>query len=1587
MGWSNGPKTWSELNARLSDGRRRVTSPRPGAESASGSAHPPGRESELDAESVADGFNAPVLERHGRVVPIGRPGRVDNIPPIAESPERRPEHTERPEDSGNGAPNRGPSNRGASHPSVGLSGSRFESGASSRPGSPIRTGSISESGWRPGRARSPQQEFQPLPLPQPQPQPLQRIGRKEWDGGPRPDGGDAQAWARKRAPYEPSSQPQPTKARETAETVPYAELHCHSNFSFLDGASHPEELVEEAVRLGLKALAITDHDGLYGVVRFAEAARAHGLPTVFGSELTLHAMGRADQRVGNPDPDGDHLVVLAADPIGYGRLARAIATSHLAAGEKGAPRLLVEQLAALGAGSTVPFHEALRRGPSPEQLVAGDMVLSALNVTHLHESVADAAALDEAIRRHPAALAQAEMRSRAERLGALPPNVLGSPNSPNSPNSLLSERELQYQLDREREVLAAAGMVASGRFNPLAPGDLYRSLAALSAADSATGFSAQSYPRADAGANNLRTHSNAIVRSTGGRDLGHWRILTGCRKGAVARALVNDGPRAAARQLDRLIDAFGQQHVVVELWDHGDPLDSVRNDAMAKLAANAGVDLIATNNVHYAHPSKRPLATALAAVRSRRSLDEVDGWLPAGSGAHLRSGAEQAKRFARYPGAVARAAELALECAFDLKLVAPNLPPYPCPDGLTEMGLLRRLTEDGAERRYGKRKGGPDGADSERVPRAYEQIDHELRLVAELGFAGYFLVVWDLVEFCRRSNIFCQGRGSAANSAVCYALGITNADAVSLGLLFERFLSPERDGPPDIDIDIESGRREEVIQYVYARYGRERAAQVANVITYRSRSAIRDMGKALGHASGQLDAWGKIVDGWGRVAATAELPNHGIPKPVLDLAAQVEDFPRHLGIHSGGMVICDRPVVEVCPVEWGRFTGRSNSSIHAVEGTDVDGRATNLPLRTVLQWDKEDCARAGLVKFDLLGLGMLSALHNGVDFIRSHHGVETELALIPQEDDVYDMICRADTIGVFQIESRAQMATLPRLRPRHFYDLVVEIALIRPGPIQGGSVHPYIRRRNGQEAVTYLHPLLERSLKKTLGIPLFQEQLMQMSIDIANFTASEADQLRQAMGSKRSTERMERLKQRLFEGMRANGVDDETALIIYDKLAAFANYGFPESHSVSFAYLVYASCWMKHHYPAAFCAALLNAQPMGFYSPQSLTADARRHGVTILGPDLNASNAGATLEWESPKHSNPNLATQPPHFDDDELASKNSGAVGEQHSNVTAPHAMVNDAEVNDAGVNGMPSSQRFDQRAPVDKRGYPLYQPALRMGLADIRSIGGDLATRIVEERIRHGAYQDMGDLVRRIDPGQVVLEALATAGAFTKCFGLERRAALWAAGAAAQGRPGRLAGIVTGERAPNLPGMAAIEEAAADLWATGVTLGGYPTVHVREELRALGIRSSADLREVEHGTRVWVGGIVTHRQRPQTAGGTTFINLEDETGLVNVIVSKGAWTRYRQVARGASALLIRGTLERTEAPPFEATAYENKAKLTLVGSRHESDAQGASEGSDAQRANGSVDPNRPCVINIVADKIDVLSMQVKPGKSRDFH
>lgn len=1026
-----------------------------------------------------------------------------------------------------------------------------------------------------------------------------------------------------------------------AEGTAYVELHTHSNFSFLDGASHPEELVVEAARLGLAGLAVTDHDGLYAAVRVAEAARRVGVGTVFGSELSL---GLKRRQNGVADPDGQHLVVLARNPTGYARLSRAISEAQLA-GAKGRPKLDLTSLA--------DAHD------------------------------------------------------------------------------------------------------------------------------------------------------------------GHWIVLTGCRKGAVPAALMQAGPAMAGRELDRLIEMFGRDRVAVELWRHDDPMDIHRNDALAELAVSRRVAAVATTGAHYAQPSGQRLAAALAAIRARRSLDEMNGWLPAGPGACLRSGAEQARRFARWPGVVDMAAELGQACMFDLQLIAPNLPPFPCPDGLTEMAFLRRLAEEGAARRYGPRH-------AETVPGAWAQIDHELAIIEQLGFPGYFLTVWDIVEFCRRSNILCQGRGSAANSAVCFALGVTPADAVRLGLLFERFLSVERDGPPDIDIDIESGRREEVIQYVYEKHGRHYAAQVANVIVYRSRSAVRDAAKALGHAPGAADAWSKQLErrsGLTRTGTTRDgtardgTALHDIPTPVVELAQQLIGLPRHLGVHSGGMVMCDRPIIEVCPVEWATAPGRS-----------------------VLQWDKEDCAAAGLVKFDLLGLGMLEALHRMIDLVADAHGVTVDLATLPQDPAVYEMLCRADTVGVFQVESRAQMGTLPRLRPECFYDLVVEVALIRPGPIQGGSVHPYLRRRNGQEPVTALHPLLEPVLRRTLGVPLFQEQLMQMAIACAGFTAGEADQLRQAMAAKRSVERMDALRGRFYAGMAERDITGDVADQIWEKMAAFANFGFPESHSVSFAYLVYASAWLKLHYPAAFLAGLLNSQPMGFWAPRTLVADAQRHGVTVAKPDVNASQATTTLE---------------PNPDD--------------------------------------PS------------------HPTVRLGIASVRSIGTAAAQRVAANR----PYRDLEDLTRRSGLNQQQLEALATAGATRALHRGGPRSALWTVGALAQSGPDQLPGIVTGAAPPPLPPMNEVERVVAELATTGITTGKSLVALARAELTAKGATTAAGLAGITDGQRVTVAGIVTHRQRPETARGVTFVSLEDETGLINVVCSIGAWARHRRVAQSAAAMIVRGRVE----------------------------------------------------------------------------
>ncbi len=1086
---------------------------------------------------------------------------------------------------------------------------------------------------------------------------------------PQVNGRDEAPVSRKRQPFRAPA------VEQIVSTTRYAELHAHSHYSFLDGASSPEELVIEAARLDLHGLALTDHDGMYGVVRFAEAAEAYpSLQTVYGVEVSL---GLPAPQQGAADPVGDHLVLLARGQSGYHRLAGALTDAHLARGaEKGKP-------------------------------------------------VYDLAALADSTR-------------------------------------------------------------------------------------------------------------------------GQVMALTACRKGSVRRALLSapdlqTGERAAERELARLRELFGPEGLAVELLDHGQPLDSLHNDALARIAARLSLPTVATTGAHYASPARHPLATALAAVRARRSLDDLDGWLPGGDGAHLRSGDEMARRFRRYPGAVERTADLADDLAFPLRKAKPGLPKLDLPGGQSPMERLRELAWAGAARRY------PAYGKEVR-----DRLEKELTVIEQKDFPGYFLIVHDIVQFARSRGILCQGRGSAANSALCYVLEITSVDSIFYGLPFERFLSHLRDEEPDIDVDFDSDRREEVIQYVYGKYGRRNAAQVANVITYRPKNAVRDMAKALGFSPGQQDAWSKAIDSWGAVAV-ADAEESGIPRQVVSLANEVLTFPRHLGIHSGGMVLTDIPVGEVCPIEHARMENR-----------------------TVLQWDKDDCAWMGLVKFDLLGLGMLAALQYSFDLVAEHLGERWTIETLPREEQgVYDMLCRADSIGVFQVESRAQMGTLPRLKPRCFYDLVIEVALIRPGPIQGGAVHPYLRRRQG-EPWEYDHPLLKPVLERTLGIPLFQEQLMQMAVAVGGCDHADADMLRRAMGSKRGVVRIEALKDRLFAGMRDNGLSEEKATEIYEKIQAFANFGFAESHSISFSVLVYASSWMKLHYPAAFLASLLRAQPMGFYSPQSLASDARRHGVTVLGPSLELSGVHAGLE---------RLGSYDGHGGMSSCLSFEQPPVGD------------------------------FDRHAPdLTTSHHRDLGWGVRLGLADVTQIGVEVAERIVAERTERGAFRDQADLARRVDLTTKQLEALAMAGAFTRSSPGHRRQDLWTSREASALAPGQLDLGGLSYQPPLLPMLTEAEQLVQDLATTGLSPGDHPLRHLRSGLDDRGVLAISRVGGAEPGTRIQVAGLVTHRQRPGTAGGVTFLNLEDETGLLNVVMSPGAWARYRRVARTSAALVVRGIIQHTE-------------------------------------------------------------------------
>jgi error-prone DNA polymerase len=1051
--------------------------------------------------------------------------------------------------------------------------------------------------------------------------------------------------------------------------------------------------------------------------------------------------------------------------------------------------------------------------------------------------------------------------------------------------------------------------------------------------------------------------------------------LTGCPRGWVpslaAAGAIDDACEAAAT----LIDIFDRR-VAIECWDHGLPEERETSRRLITIAASLDIPWVVTNDVHYARPRDRMLHDVLACLRHERTLDEMGTRLRPNAEWYLKSAAQMTRRWQHAPEGIRATLSIAERCAFRMEQLSPTLPAFPLPPGVSGDEYLERLVEQGAYERWGKA----------RTEQHDRQLRHELDLIRTLGLSGYFLIVWDIVRFARRRGVLCQGRGSAANSAVCFCLGITAVDPVKLGLLFERFLSEDRKEPPDIDIDFAHEEREHVLQYVYEKYGRDHAAMVCEQITYRGRSAVRDAARVLGFSVEQADRLATLSDrfsaratadalrgkeeqdgnaedaeesvnrvivramgqqmmpGTSATAAAREVKDaarkprdssassassavqsvggskwidprsHALtswdrPIPAAgyepsgseaaqetkinywedphakithnerrnpttafretqaeagimeragldqndkrvrvlpDIVEGLHQLPRHRSIHVGGFVLTREPLSTVVPIE-----------------------PASMKDRTVIQWEKDDLDPVGLVKIDCLGLGMLTLIQKCITYVRQTRGITIDLAQLDMDDqNVYDDLCRADTIGVFQVESRAQMNTLPRLKPRCFYDLVVEVAIIRPGPIQGDMVHPYLRRRAGLEAVTYPHPALEPILKRTMGVPLFQEQGMQVAVACAGFTPGESDTLRKAMGHKRSRERMSAICQKLIDGMERNGIPKDIAMRIYNQINAFADYGFPESHAASFALLVYASAYLKHYYAPEFTAAILNSQPMGFYAPGTIIEDAKRHGVRVLPIDIRHSRWDHTLQRKKPRRT---TAEEP----------------------------------------------------------------PFLRLGLRLINGLGSK-AQEILEAARAQGPFMSIDDFVRRTRFDKRALRHLAMAGAFDGFVDepdLEkRRMALWQVLDAARGDAGPLAprqssgakrrrfsdGAAVGgspaRRAGRgrLPPMSPGELTEADYRMTGVSLNGHPMLHLRPLLQPNGVLSATDVaKRARDGDRVAVAGLVICRQRPGTAKGFVFLTLEDETGTVNVVVTPKRFERQALLISTTPLLLVRGFLQ----------------------------------------------------------------------------
>jgi error-prone DNA polymerase len=1171
----------------------------------------------------------------------------------------------------------------------------------------------------------------------------------------------------------------------------YIELHAASAFSFLQGASLPETLVDRAAALGYPALALLDRDGVYGAPRFHRAARTVGLRAIIGAEVTI-----------GPAP-GSRLQA---------------STGVTAAGARPKPR-----------------PEPGARSLEPTWLL---------------------------------------------------PVLIETPDGYRNLCRLITRMQLRA---------------------PKGEGAL-----ALEELDG---------------------HTAGLVALAG-------REVLRARRYGVGGLL------------DRLVGIFGRANVYVELQRHLLRDEEADNDSLIDLAGAYHVPIIATGGVRFATPEERPLFDVLTCIHHGMTLETAGRRLAENAERYLRTPAQMTALFRDLPQALGATHELADRLQYTMADLGYRFPDYPVPAGETQVSFLRRLTQVGARERYRPYH-----------DRARAQIGRELDLIEKLDLAGYFLIVWDIVNFCRQHDILVQGRGSAANSAVCYSLGITAVDPVGMDLLFERFLSEERGEWPDIDLDLPSGdRRERAIQYVYQRYGELGAAMTANVITYRGRSAAREVGKALSIDADQVDRLAKAMNHFEFVDPSDTLARHlqvaGVSMADSrmqlfgDLWGRMQDLPRHLGQHSGGMVVCQGRLDSVVPLE--------NAS---------------MPGRVVVQWDKDDCAEMGVIKVDLLGLGMMAVLQETLGMINSAPGSTlhapgsvtapgqeparaqepgawgleptVDLAHLPADDPaVYRMLQAADTIGVFQVESRAQMAVLPRMKPDHFYDLVVQVAIIRPGPIVGQMVHPYLNRRAGREEVEYPHPSLEPILKRTLGVPLFQEQLLRMAMTAAGFTGGQAEELRRAMGFKRSEKRMRQIEVQLREGMARKGIDGDQAEAIIRSITSFALYGFPESHAASFALLAYASAYFKAHYPAAFYAALLNNQPMGFYHPATLVKDAQRRGVHFTPIDVQVSDwtctvdAGGTIRlglmYVNGLREDAGRAIAAVH------APSLTSRVQKPER---CPKCGCEDATMIEISGSQAPGS-RLQAPGPVSPPGQPGAETrpgarSLEPGAVCFCNICAHDWTIPVPVPRRFATIED---LIRRTGVRRDELAVLAEIGALNS-LGHDRRGALWqieravrpegalyeneansardlVAGSRLEGSGGTTPGPEPGQ-APEagarslepaispLRPMSPRERMTADYAGTSLTIGPHPMSMRRHDLSARGVQRAIDLPRGRNGQRVRTAGMVITRQRPGTAKGFVFLTLEDETGIINVIIRPGLFAADRMAIVGAPFLFVEGILQ----------------------------------------------------------------------------